>query len=101
MSFQIRESADGLSFTIFVQPRASKNQVAGVHGDALKIRLTAPPVEGKANKMCTAFLARVLGVSKSAVEIVSGHTGRTKKVKIACGGQEQSVLRKRLLALAG
>ena len=101
MPLEINESSDGLIFSILVQPRASKNQVAGLHGDALKIRLTAPPVEGKANKMRAAFLAKSLGVPKSAVEIVSGQTGRNKQVKVACAAADRAELRRRILALAG
>ncbi|MFH1985217.1 MAG: DUF167 domain-containing protein [Pseudomonadota bacterium] len=79
------EHADGgLLFTVTVQPRASKNAVAGRHGDTLKIRLTAPPVDGAANKACIAFLAKQLGVAKSALEIVSGHTSRTKRILCRC-----------------
>ncbi len=101
MAFDIREAPDGLFFSILVQPRASKNEAVGLHGDAVKIRLTAPPVEGRANKMCAAFLAKSLGVPKSAVGIVSGHTGRTKQVKVACPPEDQNQLRRRILALAG
>ena len=101
MPLEIRKDTDGLIFDIFVQPRASKNQVVGLHGDALKIRLTAPPVEGKANKMCAAFLAKSLGTPRSAVEIVSGHTGRTKTVKVAWPAGDRAELRRRILALAG
>ncbi|MCF8078070.1 MAG: DUF167 domain-containing protein [Desulfobacterales bacterium] len=101
MPLEISESTDGLVFAILVQPRASKNEAVGLYGSAVKIRLTAPPVEGKANKMCAAFLAKSLGVPKSAVEIVSGHTGRTKQVKIACPPEEQAQMRRRILALAG
>ncbi len=101
MSLQIQETDSGLVFAIFVQPRASKNEAVGLYGDAVKIRLTAPPVEGKANKMCASFLAKSLGVPKSAVEIVAGQTGRTKQVKVACPPEEQAELRRRILALAG
>jgi uncharacterized protein (TIGR00251 family) len=101
MSLQIQETDSGLVFAILVQPRASKNEVVGLHGDAVKIRLTAPPVEGKANKMCAAFLAKSLGLPKSAVEIVAGHTGRTKQVKVACPPEEHAQLRRRILELAG
>ncbi|MCG6909942.1 MAG: DUF167 domain-containing protein [Deltaproteobacteria bacterium] len=68
----------GLAFKVYVQPRASKNQIVGRHGDALKIKLKAPPVEGAANKMCVRFLAECLGLPKSKVEIKSGHSSRTK-----------------------
>jgi len=76
----VREIDQGLTVSLTVQPRASKNSIAGVQGDLLKIRLTAPPVEGAANKMCIEFLAKSLGVTKSSIEILSGHTGRKKRI---------------------
>ena len=84
MSFTIRQKPEGLVFNIRVQPRSSKNQVAGLYGDAIKINLTAPPVDNAANKACSAFLAGLLSVSKSSVKIVSGHTGRNKQVLVNC-----------------
>ena len=99
MALDIREAPDGVVFKILVQPRAAKNQVAGLYGEAVKVRLTAPPVEGKANKACTAFLAKSLGVAKSAVEIVSGRTARAKTVKIACTDAERAEIRRRVLGL--
>lgn len=78
----IRPHPEGLVLKIFVLPRSSKNMLAGRHGDALKIKLTAPPVEGAANKMCITFLARRLGLPKSSLEIVSGHAGRTKLILV-------------------
>jgi uncharacterized protein len=84
MGFNIQESSDGLTFKIRVQPRSSRNRVVGLHGDALKVNLTAPPVDNAANKACAAFLASLLPVPKSAVSIVSGHTGRNKQIRILC-----------------
>ena len=69
--------------TIRVQPRASRNEVAGVHGDALKVRLTAPPVEGAANEALVDFLATTFGIPARAVTIVSGASSRTKIVELA------------------
>lgn len=69
--------------TLHVQPRASKNQFCGVQDNALKIRLTSPPVDGAANRLCREFLADLLGVPRSAVAIVSGETSRHKRVRIA------------------
>ncbi|MGD8258840.1 MAG: DUF167 family protein [Desulfobacterales bacterium] len=77
---KIRKNPDGVIFKVFVQPRSSKNIICGLHGDALKIKLTAPPVDNAANQMCTKFLAKLLGVPKSSIEILSGKTGRTKQV---------------------
>lgn len=76
--------------TLHIQPGARKTEVAGLHGEALKIRLAAPPVDGKANAALLAFLAKVCGVSRSAVVLVSGETSRSKRVRIA--GAEPSVL---------
>jgi hypothetical protein len=75
-------TGDGIILTLHIQPRASKNEVCGVQGEALKIRLTSPPVDGAANKLCREFLAELFRVPKSAVEIVSGETSRHKRIKI-------------------
>ena len=79
---KIDEDKTGLKFTVYVQPRSSRNQVVGLHGDALKVKIKAPPVEGAANKMCIAVLAKVLNVPKSAIGIVSGQASRTKYVQV-------------------
>ncbi|MGD8764241.1 MAG: DUF167 domain-containing protein [Desulfobacteraceae bacterium] len=76
----IYEHQQGVTFKIFVQPRSFKNMIVGLHDGALKIKLTAPPVENAANKMCIKFLAKSLGVSNSRIEIISGHSSRTKQV---------------------
>ncbi len=76
---------DGIVLTLHIQPRASKNEVCGIHGDALKVRLTSPPVDGAANKLCREFLAELFGVPKSAVEIISGEASRHKRARIAGG----------------
>lgn len=65
-----------------IQPKASKNEFAEQLGDALKVRLTAPPIDGKANKQLIAFLAKAFKVAKSRVKIISGETGRNKQLKI-------------------
>ncbi len=66
-----------------IQPRSSKNGIVILPDGALKIRLTAPPVDGAANEALIAFLSRTLQVSKSQIEIVSGHTAREKRIRIA------------------
>lgn len=63
-------------------PRASKNQIAGMEGNEVKIRLNAPPVEGKANEALVRFLAEALGVSRAQIEIVAGHSSRHKVVRV-------------------
>lgn len=78
-------NGDGIVLSLHIQPRASKSEVCGVQGAALKIRLTSPPVDGAANKLCREFLADLFQVPKSAVEIVSGETSRHKRVKITGG----------------
>jgi uncharacterized protein (TIGR00251 family) len=80
--FKVTEAEGGVTFPVRVVPRASKNEIAGVHGDALKVRLTAPPVEGKANETLIVFLAQRLGVRKSQVEIVAGTTSRRKMIRV-------------------
>ena len=73
--------------------------IAGRHGDTLKIKLTAPPVDGAANKMCVQYLAKFLKIPKSSLEIISGHTGRTKRILLRygngknTGGSEQKRIR--------
>lgn len=75
---------EGTDLLLRVQllPRASCNEFAGIHGNALKIRLTAPPVDGKANAALVAFLAEAFGVAKQQVALLRGKTGRTKKLRI-------------------
>ena len=65
-----------------VAPRASRDQVRGVENGALKVMLTAPPTDGKANKALIKLLAKRLGVAKGRVEIASGHTSRAKRVAV-------------------
>jgi hypothetical protein len=78
----IRETGTGVVFQIRVVPRASRCEPAGFQDNALKLRITAPPVEGKANEACIALLAELLGVKKARVAIVAGHASRTKTVAV-------------------
>jgi uncharacterized protein (TIGR00251 family) len=76
-------AADGsVTFAVRVVPRSSRNQIVGVEGGALKIKLTAPPVEGAANAALIEFVAEWLGVRRSAVSIVSGDKARNKLVRV-------------------
>lgn len=70
------------TLSVHVQPRASRNEVAGLEGDTLKIRLTAPPVDGEANDACRVFLAKLLGLSPSRLAIIQGARSRTKVIRI-------------------
>ena len=65
-----------------IVPGSSKNKIIGVYNDSLKITITAPPVEGKANKKCIAYLAKYFDVAKSKIEIISGQTSKNKLIKI-------------------
>jgi uncharacterized protein len=76
----IHESSEGATVEVVVQPRASKNELTGIHKGILRVRLTAPPVEGEANKECLKFLAKVFGVPKSQLEVVRGHKSRHKMI---------------------
>jgi len=78
----IKETEHGVIFHIHVVPRSAKCEVAGVQGDALKLRITAPPVEGQANTECIRFLSDILGVRKKQVTILSGHKSKKKTVAI-------------------
>lgn len=89
-----QERDDGVVLNVRVVPRASRNQVDGVLGDALKIRITAPPVEGKANKVLLRFLAKTIGLPPGKISILSGEKGRGKRVLLA--GIDMASLRQRL-----
>ena len=80
IQFKISNAEGGAAFPVRVVPRASINEISGRHGDAIKIRLTAPPVEGAANQALIDFLAEVLGVRTKQIEILSGHASRNKIV---------------------
>lgn len=75
---QIR--ANGVALHLLVQPRASKNEVVGAQGEELKVRLTSPPVEGAANRLCCEYIAKRLGLAKSAVILEAGEISRHKRL---------------------
>ena len=79
---KIREVENYVTFSVRVQPRSSKNEICGIYGDAIKIKLTSPPVEGEANEGLIKFLSDILKISKGQIEIISGHKSRTKSIKI-------------------
>src|SRR5438105_12563986 len=78
----IQETATGISFQVKVHPRAKKNGITGALGEALKLSLTAPPVEGQANEACIEFFARLLKVPRSSITIASGQSSRLKVIRI-------------------
>ena len=79
---QIKPCDNGIRFSAIIQPRSSKNEVIGIYNDALKIRLTSPPVDGEANKSCMRFFAKWLGVSPSKVDIVQGLSSKNKTIEV-------------------
>jgi uncharacterized protein (TIGR00251 family) len=92
----IKSRPGSVSIKVHVQPGASRNQVLGLHGDALKLKLIAPPVEGKANRACIEFLSEALGVPKTCIQIVSGHSSRRKQIRISCSARQTPQLSQRL-----
>jgi uncharacterized protein len=90
----IQNSSSGATFAIRVHPRAKKNAITGEVGDALKVALTAPPVDGKANEACVEFFAKLLKVPRSSITIASGQTSRNKVIRVA--GLSAEEIKKRL-----
>ena len=78
----LQESASGITFAVKVHPRAKKNAITGELGDALKLSLTSPPVDGRANEACIEFFAKLLMVPRSSVTIASGQTSRQKVIRV-------------------
>jgi len=87
--WSITEADGSVTFSVRVVPRSSRNQIVGVEGGALKIKLTAPPVEGAANAALIEFIAEWLGVRRSAVSIISGDKARNKLVRVSGVTREQ------------
>lgn len=92
-AWSITEANGGVTFAVRIVPRSSRNQIVGVEGGALKIKLTAPPVEGAANAALIEFVAEWLGVRRGAVSIVSGDRARNKLVQVK-GMTREQMLRK-------
>ncbi|HMG34236.1 MAG TPA: DUF167 domain-containing protein [Blastocatellia bacterium] len=79
---EIKEDAFGVTFWVRVQPRASRTEVVGQYGRAIKIRLAAPPVDGRANEECKRFIAELLSVAPAKIEIISGESSRDKLIRV-------------------
>ncbi len=90
----IQESGVGVTFAVKVHPRARKNAITGELGSALKLSLTSPPIDGKANEACIEFFAKLLKVPRSSVTIASGQTSRAKVIRVA--GISVEEVRKRI-----
>ena len=79
---RVEQTADGVRFSVKVQPKARRNAIVGELGNVLKVALTAPPVDGKANDACIEFFAKLLKVPKTSVTIAAGLTSRNKTVRV-------------------
>lgn len=77
---QIKKCKTGVQFSAYILPRSSQNKISGLHGKALKIKLTAPPVDGEANKALVKFLGKILKTPPSRISIASGASGRNKSI---------------------
>lgn len=82
MTLRVEEANGRVRISVRVQPRASRSEVVGIHGDALKIRLSAPPVDGAANAALIEFLADTFAVSRRSVRILAGESSRSKVVEV-------------------
>jgi uncharacterized protein (TIGR00251 family) len=96
---RICDTPAGATFRVKVHPRAHKNAITSVVGDALKLALTAPPVDGRANEACTDYLAEFLNVPRSSVTIAAGETSRQKLVCAA--GLSAAQVEEKLRAILG
>ena len=102
----IKTTDEALTFDVYVQPRSSRTAIVGSHMDAVKIKLTAPPVGGAANKQCIQVLAKALGVPKSSLAIDAGQSSRRKHIRIQpvqerWPASEQRALANKIRTIAG
>jgi uncharacterized protein (TIGR00251 family) len=79
----LTEKDSSITFTVRVLPRSSKTEIVGEHDGVLKIKLKSPPVDGAANEELTRFLSRLLSIKRSNIEIISGDTSRTKRIRVS------------------
>ena len=96
---QVHDTPAGATFHVKVHPRARKNAVTGVLGNALKLALSAPPLEGRANEACIAFIAELLNVPRSSVTIAAGESSRQKLIRVA--GVRAAQVEEKLRAVMG
>lgn len=86
----IREIDDGILLRVHLQPRSSRTEICGVHGDELKVRVTSPPVEDAANKLCIEFFASLFSIAKSRVTITAGSRSRHKTIRISGATRDEA-----------
>ena len=91
MAINISENNGSVTFDVRVVPRSSKSEIIGEHDGALKVKLNSPPVDGAANDELVRLLSKEFGISRSTIEIVSGHTARIKRVRVA-GTHTQQII---------
>jgi uncharacterized protein (TIGR00251 family) len=89
----VGRSKDGVLIEVFVQPRAAHDSVEGIHGDALKLKVKAPPVDDRANRAVEKLLADLLDLPRSSVAVVAGHSSRRKRIAVTGASREQVVNR--------
>jgi hypothetical protein len=82
MPSYLHQAEGGITIDLYIQPRASKNEITGMQGEELKVRLTSPPVEGAANKLCCEFFAKLLGVARGQIKLAAGERSRHKRLFI-------------------
>ena len=92
--FEVRDTSEGAVFSVKVHPRAKRDAITGEIADALKLALTAPPVQGRANEACIEFLAKLLNVPRSSISIAAGQNSRNKVIRV--GGLSAEEVRQRL-----
>ena len=89
MSYLINKGSHQIILNLYVQPKSSRTRITGLHDGAIKLSITAPPVEGKANTQVTTLIAKLFKIPKSAVTLLSGHQGRHKRIGITGINQDQ------------
>ncbi|WP_086981441.1 DUF167 family protein YggU [Vibrio aphrogenes] len=87
MTNPIQRAGDDLLLRVYIQPKASRDAIVGLHGDELKIAITAPPIDGKANAYLSKYLAKQFKVAKGAVSVEKGELGRHKTIRILSPNQ--------------
>jgi uncharacterized protein (TIGR00251 family) len=95
---ELKPTGEGLLLKVYVQPKSSRNQIAGAYRAALKLKIAAPPAGGAANRTCIRFLAKQLGLARSRLDIASGRTSRIKQILIRVEGPEKAALGRKILS---